>query len=194
VPASQSAVPYIRELVSETNDDPNWRDVLAALDAWAAASGRYRDLDALRGKPAQGDPAWAKWEEAERRAISEIGGWAELSDEVLTHDRLAQLVPVVGGVVSAGLSYDMLGRALKDATRIYRVRYLAEKYGLSFDDWVEQTMANDAAEPSDDATSTPAEEPIDVEAVLRAVISEHDHHKLGKARETEKKQSTEDSP
>jgi len=91
VPASQSAVPYIRGLVSETLDDPYWRDVLVALDAWAATSGRYRDLDALRGKPAQGDPAWARWEEAERRAISEVGGWGELSEEVLKDSRLRVL-------------------------------------------------------------------------------------------------------
>jgi hypothetical protein len=94
-PASRSAVPYLRGLVSETLDDPYWRDVLRALDAWAAASGRYRDLDALRGRPPQGDPAWAAWEEAERRAISEAGDWAELSEEALKASRLRVLRSVM---------------------------------------------------------------------------------------------------
>ncbi|MBT1665789.1 hypothetical protein [Curtobacterium flaccumfaciens] len=86
--ASKSAVPYLRELVAETLDDSYWRDVLAALDAWAATSGRYRDLDALRGKTAQVDPAWVPWEEAERRAITEGGGWTTLSEETLKASRL----------------------------------------------------------------------------------------------------------
>jgi hypothetical protein len=69
----------------------------------------------------------------------------------------------------------MLSRALGDATRVYRVRYLSEKYELSFDEWVEQTMANDAAESSDDEDSD--EEPIDVEAEVQAAIlaADHDH-------------------
>ena len=91
----------------------------------------------------------------------------------LTHKRLAQVVPLVGGAVSAALSYDMLDRALRDATRVYRVRYLAEKYGLSFQDWVEQAMANDAESSSCDGAAD--ESPIDVEAITRAMIDEHGH-------------------
>ncbi|CAO1649204.1 EcsC family protein [Salinibacterium sp. NYA9b] len=86
----------------------------------------------------------------------------------LTHKRLAQIVPVLGGVISAGLSYDMLSRALGDATRIYRVRYLSEKYGLSFDDWLDQTMAHDMTEFGE--TSDLDEEPIDVVAEVQAAI------------------------
>lgn len=56
----------------------------------------------------------------------------------LTHKRLAQLVPVIGGLFSAALSYEMLDRALKDAARVYRVRHLAEKHGVSFQSWVEE--------------------------------------------------------
>ena len=91
----------------------------------------------------------------------------------LTHKRLAQAVPVAGGIICAGMSYDMLDRVLRDATRIYRVRYLTEKHGLSFDDWVERAMANDETESSRDDASH--EEPIDVEAVMQAAIDEHDH-------------------
>lgn len=55
-------------------NDLYWQDVLAASDAWAATSGRYGDLDALRGKESQVDSGWAPWEEAERRAIAEVRG------------------------------------------------------------------------------------------------------------------------
>lgn len=115
----------------------------------------------------------AVWKELEKDVLVKVIQRVFKSIGVrLTHKRLAQAVPVAGGLLSAGLSYDMLDRALRDATRVYRVRYLADKYGLSFDDWVEQTVANDAAESShDDATD---EEPIDVEAIMRAVIEEHD--------------------
>lgn len=95
VTASQTAVPYLRELVAETMEDVYWRDVLAALDTWAAAPGRYRDLDALRGKTPKTDPAWASWEEAERRAVEESGGWATLSDGRLKASRLRVLQSVM---------------------------------------------------------------------------------------------------
>ena len=88
----------------------------------------------------------------------------------LTHRRLAQVVPLVGGAFSAALSYDMLDRALRDATRVYRVRYLADKHGLSFEDWVVSSMANDAAESN--KVDTGDEEPINVDAVLQAAIVE----------------------
>lgn len=90
----------------------------------------------------------------------------------LTHKRLAQAVPVAGSIISAGMSYDMLDRALKDATRVYRVRYLTDKHSLSFDNWVERAMANDAMESGHDAASP--EEPIDVEALMQAAIDEQD--------------------
>jgi hypothetical protein len=116
----------------------------------------------------------ALWQELERDVVVRVIRTVFRSIGVrLTHKRLAQAVPVAGGLVSAGLSYDMLDRALRDATRVYRVRYLAEKYALSFDDWVDRAMANDAASTSyDDATD---EEPIDVEAVMQEAIDEQAH-------------------
>lgn len=84
---SVSSTPYMRKLLSETLEDPYWNDTLRALDQWAATTGRYRDLDALRGKPVSGDPAWAPWEEAERRAITELGGWENLTNEVIALGR-----------------------------------------------------------------------------------------------------------
>ena len=75
----------------------------------------------------------------------------------------------------------MLSRALGDATRVYRVRHLSEKYGLSFDDWLGQTMAHDATEfgGTDDFDN----ESIDVEAEVRAAILEGDHVEAVDARE-----------
>jgi hypothetical protein len=54
----------------------------------------------------------------------------------LTKERLANVVPVAGGVVTAGLGFRTLRWAIEDATRLYRARYLAEKYGLSWEEWV----------------------------------------------------------
>jgi hypothetical protein len=88
----------------------------------------------------------------------------------LTHKRLAQVVPVVGGVVSAGLSYDMLNRALQDATRIYRVRYLSDKYDVSFEEWTRQAEANLGAKLSSD--QAPPEDPIDIEVVVLDALDE----------------------
>ena len=111
----------------------------------------------------------AAWRELQRDVLVKVIQTVFKSIGVrLTQKRLAQVVPVVGGAVSAALSYDMLDRALRDSTRVYRVRHLAEKHGLSFDDWVERTMANDAAGPLDDEATD--EEPIDVEAILRSTI------------------------
>jgi hypothetical protein len=93
--ASESAAPYLRELLADTMNDPFWRDVVTALDAWAATSGRYGDLDALRGKASQVDPAWAPWEEAEHRAIAEGEGWGNLSEEALIASRLLVLHSVM---------------------------------------------------------------------------------------------------
>lgn len=111
--------------------------------------------------------------------------WAELEKEVivkviqavftkmgfnLTHRRLAQVVPVVGGVLSAGLSYDMLSRVQRDATRIYRARYLSEKHGLSFDDWVKRATVDDEVDP--DIPAHTDDESIDVVEEMEAAIME----------------------
>jgi hypothetical protein len=153
----------------------------------------YSTAASLEGKAAALSALSRLSQQMMRRAV-----WVELEKDVLvkviqqvfgrigitlTHKRLAQVVPVAGGLVSAGLSYDMLDRALRDATRVYRVRYLADKYGLSFDDWVERTMANDAESSGFDETID--EEPIDVEAILRTEIDEHDHTGPNKAPQTE---------
>jgi hypothetical protein len=92
---SQTAAPYVTGLVAQALGDPYWGDILLALDRWSATSGRYRDLDALRGREAQGDPAWASWDEAEHRAITEGGGWANLTEDALVEGRQRMLLSVM---------------------------------------------------------------------------------------------------
>lgn len=109
--------------------------------------------------------------------------WKELNNDVLvrviqsiftklginlTHKRLAQLVPIVGGVISAGLSYDMQNRALRDAVRVYRARYLSEKYDLAFDDWILQATTDARLDPTLD--QEPDSKFIDIEAEVAAAI------------------------
>jgi hypothetical protein len=113
----------------------------------------------------------ATWKELERDVLVKVIQTVFTKIGVkLTHARLAQIVPVLGGVMSAGLSYDMLHRALGDSTRIYRARYLADKHDLSFDEWAEQAEETDAAESRLDDVGT--EEFVDVSEVLQKVIEE----------------------
>lgn len=92
---SRRKTPYIEGLVNKAVTDSYWPDLLLALDRWAATSGRYRDLDALRGKEFHGDPAWASWDEAEHRAVAQAGGWANLTDEVLVASRQRMLLSIM---------------------------------------------------------------------------------------------------
>jgi hypothetical protein len=166
----------VAEVAVHYGYDPNEPEeeifLMGVLTYTTAASlqGKTAALSAL-SRLSQRMMRHAAWRELERDVLVKVIQSVFRSLGVrLTHKRLAQVVPVAGGVVSAGLSYDMLDRALRDATRVYRVRYLAEKYGLSMDDWVERTMASDASESSHEDTTD--EEPVDVVAVLRAAIEE----------------------
>lgn len=113
----------------------------------------------------------ATWKELEKDVIVRVveAVFTKIGTN-LTHKRLAQIVPVLGGVISAGLSYDMQSRALRDATRIYRARYLAEKHDLSFDEWVDKAMS-DATTQSYEHSST-EDAPVDVEAELQSAIDQ----------------------
>ncbi|MEU6723483.1 EcsC family protein [Nonomuraea wenchangensis] len=86
----------------------------------------------------------------------------------LTKARLANVVPIAGGIVTAGLSFTMLHSAIDDATRLYRARYLAEKHGLSWEEWItEPTSAAEAAEPTTVVDATADE----IDGLLDEVIS-----------------------
>lgn len=92
---SAHASPYVRKLLSDAITDPFWNDALRALDLWAATPGRYRDLDALRGKQVHGDPPWAPWELAEHRAVTELDGWGNPNDEVIAQSRERMLLSIM---------------------------------------------------------------------------------------------------
>ncbi len=82
----------------------------------------------------------------------------------LTKARLAQVVPIAGGILAAGLSFSMLHSAIDDATRLYRARYLAEKHGLSWEEWITaRTSAAEAAGPDSvvDATAVEIDDLLD---------------------------------
>ncbi|KAA9374866.1 hypothetical protein F5972_30160 [Microbispora cellulosiformans] len=86
----------------------------------------------------------------------------------LTKARLANVMPIVGGILVAGLSFNMLYSAIEDATRLYRARYLAEKYGLSWEDWINQpTLVADAAkaDPVVDVTA------VEIDGLLNEVTA-----------------------
>lgn len=163
----------IAEVAAHYGYDPNEPEeevFLMGVLAYSTAGSLAGKTTALAGlsKLVQQMMRQATWKQLEKdmtvRVIKKIFDQIGIK---LTHKRLAQMVPVVGGVVSAGLSYDMQNRVLVDATRIYRVRRLADNYGLSFDDWVAAAMADDVAEfvsqgPVDD-------EVIDVAEVVEEV-------------------------
>lgn len=85
----------------------------------------------------------------------------------LVKKRLASVVPVAGIVIAAGLSFNMLHSAVEDATRLYRARYLAEKYGLSWAEWtVKPTPVVDAAEPDPGVDATA----VEIDGLLDEVV------------------------
>ncbi|MEV5557214.1 EcsC family protein [Nonomuraea wenchangensis] len=89
----------------------------------------------------------------------------------LVKARLANVVPIAGAILTAGLSFNMLHSAVDDATRLYRARRLAEKYGLSWEEWLtEPTSVAEAAEtgptgPVVDATA------VEIDDLLGEVIA-----------------------
>lgn len=151
--------------------EPEEEIFLMSVLSYSSAASLEGKTAALAGlsKLAQQMMRQATWKELEKdvvvKAIQSIFTKLGLR---LTHKRLAQIVPVVGGVISAGLSYDMQNRALRDASRIYRVRYLVDKYGLSFDEWVQRATQDAEADPTLDVA--PDEEVIDIEAEVEAAI------------------------
>lgn len=92
---SRERTPYVTGLLEEVTTDPYWPDLLLALDRWAATSGRYRDLDALRGKESQIDPPWASWDAAEHRAVTEAGGWGNLTDDTFAVSRQRMILSIM---------------------------------------------------------------------------------------------------
>lgn len=64
---------YVAALLADVTTDPYWPDLLAALNAWAAATGRYRDLTILTGERVHEDAPTAQWNAVELRCLSDLG-------------------------------------------------------------------------------------------------------------------------
>ena len=71
------------------------------------------------------------WKVLDKSAVTKVvkGAYARLGMN-LTKRKLGQAVPVVGIVLGAGLNARLINRVADDAGRIYRERFLRERYGL----------------------------------------------------------------
>ncbi|MCK1830585.1 MULTISPECIES: EcsC family protein [Micromonospora] len=81
----------------------------------------------------------------------------------LTKAQLARFVPIAGALLTAGLSFNLLHSTIGDATRLYRARYLAEKHGLSLNEWL--TAREREAGVTDDATV------VEVDGAIREITA-----------------------
>lgn len=70
---------YVSELLTNADSDRYWPGLLATLNAWAAASGRYRDLTILSGGVAPVDAPGDAWEDTERACITDLGLWPDVA-------------------------------------------------------------------------------------------------------------------
>jgi hypothetical protein len=64
---------YVASLLAKSSDDPYWPRLLAILNAWAATSGRYRDLTILSGQPMETDAPVHEWEALEHDCLTDLG-------------------------------------------------------------------------------------------------------------------------
>ena len=83
----------------------------------------------------------------------------------LSHERIAQVVPIVGAVVNAGTNAYGITRLSERAQDVYRLRFLTEKYELDAAAWLSQL--NEA-----DADADASEDVIDIEQLIREVEAE----------------------
>jgi hypothetical protein len=128
-----------------------------ALFGWSSATGEgaktaaFQQLSRLTQKLMRGAP-WAQ--------LSEFTLVKVLDDLYLrlgfrlTKAKLGQAVPVAGVLIGAGLNARILQTVARDAQTAYRMRHLAEKYGVTFP--AVGTAGSQQAES----------EPIDVLAIL----------------------------
>lgn len=127
----------------------------------AAKIASFKELTNLTGQMMRG----ATWKQLGQdqmvRALQTVFaklGWR------LTHKRLAQAVPIAGAVLLAGLSVQMMETAIRDATRIYRLRFLTEKYGLDASEWlveIDSEELQELAHGDDDVISLDIDDYVD---------------------------------
>ena len=77
--AAEVGATYAQQLLDAVAGDPYWPCVLAALNAWAGAAGRYRDLTLLSGEAVPGDSPASLWNEVELQCVQDLGLLSELS-------------------------------------------------------------------------------------------------------------------
>ena len=100
--------------------------------------------------------AWAELnEQLIVRIITKMFQWLGL---VITKRKLGQAIPVVGVVIGAGLNASYLQTVAKDAELAYRMRFLADKYGLDPSDL--------APRPTDDDATGAAGDFIDIQEIV----------------------------
>ena len=63
---------YVASLLAQSSDDPYWPRILATLNAWAATSGRYRDLTILSGQPIEVDSPVHDWDALEQDCLTDL--------------------------------------------------------------------------------------------------------------------------
>jgi EcsC family protein len=73
----------------------------------------------------------------------------------LTRQKLGQAVPIAGVLIGAGLNARLLARLTDDADRLYRERFLRDKYGL----------ADEGVQPTSDTHDDPADQILIAEIV-----------------------------
>ena len=80
----------------------------------------------------------ATWEQLnEDILVRIIGRVYQVLGVRLTHQKLAQTVPLVGIGINAALTANMTSRTYQRAEDVYRLRFLSEKYGLDPQAWLQ---------------------------------------------------------
>lgn len=124
----------------------------------AGKAAAYIELNKL----VQGLARKATWEQLNKNAAARIVRVVyERLGVTLSRNKLGQAVPLLGIALGAGANAKLLSRLTDDADRLYRERFLREKYGL---DLMVPTDSTDAADSST----------ISIAEIVDAELAHHD--------------------
>lgn len=108
----------------------------------------------------------ATWTQLNQHLLVEIVNRAFASLGLkLTQKKLAQIVPVAGVVISAGVNLQLVQRMHAAAMHAYRLRFLTEKYALDGSDSFEEELFATTVDEREDV--------LNVEAMLAEVVEEN---------------------
>ena len=108
----------------------------------------------------------ATWTQLNQHLLVEIVNRAFASLGLkLTQKKLAQIVPVAGVVISAGVNLQLVQRMHAAAMHAYRLRFLTEKYALDGSNSFEEELFATTVEEREDV--------LNVEAMLAEVVEEN---------------------